>query len=366
MADNKQQHYVPKATLRHFACDPDRQPKPRLINLINISRGKVVRGASLADQCYRDYFYGKDTRVEKALGGAEGYFASLVRKMITTRSIDERDGWHLVQMVSLQRGRTLRAEQELNGMTDKMIKLFMFNKIGEDDLRRVRIGLEGAARLNVAQSLAISPMLLDLKRFLIVNETSVPFVIADNPVVSTNWFGRKNDPRRMVGIARSGLQMILPLTPKFALMMHDNNVYNAESDHNVIALANSAEASALNELQWMNAYQNVYSPPTLEHERVEALLRIPRPEGSLYEFKRLERLADDGKFQATDKDEFSPPSEGVKSELVVHSARALPRDARLRAVRLRDKAVVFDDGSMASPQRDPVWEDKRSHRSCRR
>ncbi|MER9178148.1 DUF4238 domain-containing protein [Mesorhizobium sp. M0955] len=357
MADNKRQHYVPKSTLRHFASDPNRHPKPRQINLVNIAAAKVVRGASLKEQCYQDYFYGKNTAIEKALGQVEGYFSSLVRKMIGTRAIDERDGWHLVQMVALQKARTLRAEEELNGMMEKLIKLFMYNRVDEHDLRKSRIKINNASNRNVGHALALSPLMLDLKRFLLANDTDVPFVIGDNPVVTTNWFARIHHPQRAIGLARSGLQMLLPISPRFALMMHDSNVYTTNSRINVISISRADEVTALNELQWLNAHKNVYFPPTLGVEFLEAMMNVSRPEGGLSDFRRMERIADGDSYRASDKDEFSPPTDGVKSELVVTSAKALSRDVRLRAVSMRNKPIFHDDGSLGSPQRDPAWED---------
>ena len=80
MPDNKRQHYVPKSVLRRFACDLDRDPEPRQINLVNISRLKIVREASLKEQCYRDYFYGQKTAVEKQLSLLEGFYSALTRR----------------------------------------------------------------------------------------------------------------------------------------------------------------------------------------------------------------------------------------------------------------------------------------------
>jgi hypothetical protein len=84
---------------------------------------------------------------------------------------------------------------------------------------------------------------------------------------------------------------------------------------------------------------------------------VPRPQGPLSDFQRMERVGEGGGYRANYKDEFSPPSDDVTSELVVQSARVLPKDVRLRAVRMRRKPVFHDDGSLASPQRDPAWED---------
>jgi hypothetical protein len=155
MADNKRQHYVPKSTLRYFALDFGSSSKPKQIRLVNIDSLKVVPRASLKEQCYQDYFYGKDLSIEKAFGELEGYFANVIRNMMGSRSIDERDGWHLVQMVALQKARTLRAEEEYNSMLDRMMKMLMYNRIEEEALRSVKIGMKDAANQNVAFALAM-------------------------------------------------------------------------------------------------------------------------------------------------------------------------------------------------------------------
>ena len=186
MPDNKRQHYVPRSALRHFACDREQ----RRINLVNIKQGKIIREASLRDQCYRDYFYGKARHVERSLSQLEGLFGALARKMIASETINPREGYHIVLMVALQRARTLRAEEEINGMVDKLAKFMMFNRIDEEVLRKTKLEWTGAVNAHVGQALLLGPMTLDLKQFLLVNRSTVPFVISDNPVVATNWFCR--------------------------------------------------------------------------------------------------------------------------------------------------------------------------------
>jgi hypothetical protein len=351
MPDNKRQHYVPKSTLRHFACDADE----RQINIINIKRGRIISRASLRDQCYRDYFYGKATQVEQNLCQMEGIFAGLARKMIGSNKIDRLDGLHIVMMIALQRARTLRAEEEINGMVDKMAKLMMFNRVSEEELRKVRVGLTDSASFMVGQALALSPITLDLKQFLIVNQSSVPFIISDNPVVVTNWFCRVRLPSRSsAGMTRSGLQMFMPLSPKHALLLHDNNVYQTDCENNVIVIIREQDAAGFNELQWFNAHKNVYFPPSLGEEHVEGLLKTERSQEELFSFQRLESTEDANTFRSTDKDEFAPPSENVTSELLHFSAKPLPKDIRVRGVKIRARPRYHDDGSMGSPRRDPI------------
>ncbi|MBZ7927074.1 DUF4238 domain-containing protein (plasmid) [Ensifer adhaerens] len=357
MANRKQQHFVPQFMLRHFAADQGHKTKPRQINLVNISSAKIIVGASLAGQCYRDYFYGKDGVFEESLSQLEGVFSALARKMINSCSIDVRDGWDLILMISLQRARTARAGDEFNSMAEKMLRLYMHNRVSEEVLRSVRIGLKEVANHNISTAFKLAPLLMDLKQLLVINRTSTPFIIADNPVVSTNLFGRMKAPDRMAGLTRAGLQLFMPLSPQFGLLFHDPNVYSADALGNVLRLKSKEDAFLLNELQWLNAYENIYFPPSLLKSDLDALVAIKREPTELSKMTRAERRGEEDGFVVTTKDEFAAPSEGVKSELVFVSATTLSKDVRLRGIRIRDKPRYHDDGSMGSFVRDPIWEE---------
>ena len=73
MPSNKKHHYVPRFYLKNFSCDS------RSISLFNIKAQKIVAEASLKSQCYRDYFYGKEPTIEKALGDMEVIAAQITR-----------------------------------------------------------------------------------------------------------------------------------------------------------------------------------------------------------------------------------------------------------------------------------------------
>jgi hypothetical protein len=352
MPDNKRQHYVPKSTLRHFACDAAK----RQINIINIKRRKIIRGASLRDQCYRDYFYGKATHIEKGLSQLEGLFVAIVRRMVAENALRSEDAMNVVLMISLQRARTLRAEEEVNAIVDKLAKLTMIGRFDEQTLRKVRVTMTEAAHFNVGLSLSLSPIMFDLKQFLIVNNSAVPFVISDNPVVATNWFGRARYPNRaLTGLAQSGLQMIMPISPRHALLLHDAKVYMTDALDGVIQLKGDAAIESLNELQWQNAHRNVYFPPGLDQEMLNKMLDIHRGDEDLIAFRRLEGVGKANLFRATDKDEFAAPSEGVTQEVVQFGFKALPKDIHLKGISMRPNPRFFDNGSMASPVRDPAW-----------
>ena len=81
MPTNKKHHYVPRFHLKNFSSDG------KLINLYNIASDKVIIGGNLKNQCYKDYFYGKEKRTEKALGVLEGAAAVVLKKIIGSGSL---------------------------------------------------------------------------------------------------------------------------------------------------------------------------------------------------------------------------------------------------------------------------------------
>jgi len=322
MPDNKSQHYVPQFLLRQFSSDTGQ----RQINIINIGRKKIIRGASLREQCCRDYFYGRLTEMEKNLGQLEGRFALILKQIVATKAYDPRNEYYMAMMIALQKARTLRAEEEMNSMADKLIKLMMFNRVPEENLRQVEITPKGVINFLVGQSLILSPILLDLKQFIVINETSTPLIVSDNPVVSTNWYGRTRfRGRSLDGMSRSGLQMMMPLSPTYALMLHDSNVYTTHTSNNVIKITKSKIVDKLNELQWLNAHKNLYFSPEFKNDMIQSLLGIDREKEKPAPFERLESVENGRFFKKTDKDEFAAPSHGVTSEIIRLGSRTLSK-----------------------------------------
>jgi hypothetical protein len=354
--DNKRQHYVPKYMLRQFSCNETAtgDEEKRQINLVNIKRSKIVYGASLRDQCYRNYMYSKNTVVERNLSKLEGVHAELARTIMTVHNLDARQGLRVTQLIALQKARTEQSENEFNDMANKLIKLMLFNRVPDYLLRQAKIRVDNASTCMLATALSVSPMLLDLKQFLVVNQTSLPFIISDNPAIFTNWFFRRLFPDRpSAGMKRSGLQICLPLSPKFALLLHDSNVYLTNHENGNIILRNSSDVKSLNALQWLNAYSNIYFPPGIDEGYLRDMMLIDRNSVNQAFMRRFE-TRDNQIFHSTEKDEFDSPSAGVKSELIYISTANLPLDIRIDAVKLRPKPRYVDNGSLGSLIRDPA------------
>jgi hypothetical protein len=75
VAEHKSQHFVPQHYLRAFSTDG------RSVRICHLGSGRVVPNASIKDQSCRDYFYGKDRRIEHALAHMEGGDEAVLKQL---------------------------------------------------------------------------------------------------------------------------------------------------------------------------------------------------------------------------------------------------------------------------------------------
>ncbi len=78
MASNKNQHYVPQCYLKKFSTSSESKAA---ICLYNLDRKKLIKNAPIKNQCSKNYFYGEDLVIEKALQEIEGIFSEIVRNL---------------------------------------------------------------------------------------------------------------------------------------------------------------------------------------------------------------------------------------------------------------------------------------------
>jgi hypothetical protein len=110
MPENKLQHYVPKCHLRPFFSGNE----GAAINLYSVGSDRLILSAPMKDQCARDYFYGKDKRLERALQDPEGSYATVVAKAAAEpTSIDAEDLAILREFALLQSFRTYGRVEKL-------------------------------------------------------------------------------------------------------------------------------------------------------------------------------------------------------------------------------------------------------------
>ena len=85
VANNKNQHYVPKTYLKPFGDEGERS-----INLSAFGPNRCVEGASIRKQCSKNYFYGKEPIYEQFIQFVEGRYGQAIRRL-RKREINESD-----------------------------------------------------------------------------------------------------------------------------------------------------------------------------------------------------------------------------------------------------------------------------------
>ncbi len=243
-------HFVPRFYLSAF------ESSPRRIHLFNLSRNRVVADASLRDQCQVHRLYGSDV-VESALAAIEGSASALIRRMRDHQAVPgmgtiERD--QLLLFVALQLARTTAAQAHAMQSSQLMANIAFDGAPPKE--------YEMSADEAIAMTLAVAPIMAatiaDLAITLVQAEPDSCFVTSDDPVFKYNAYCEGITDFGVTGTKCRGLQLFLPVSPRYLLYLFDAGVYKLVRAPKRLASANTADMMALNRLQLIGARNNVY------------------------------------------------------------------------------------------------------------
>lgn len=265
MPPKKKNHFVPQFYFRNFVTGD-------AISLFNIARKLHIPAASIARQCQRGYLYGKETGIEEALSELEGRVSEVVRDLIRTEKLPEKLSPQYIALVTYINLQMSRAPRHGAEMTQTMTAMFRAAMRDNPSLpTKLRAGLdsievthENPVLFQMGISGKYAVLLHDLKPVLIRNDSGIPFVTSDSPVVAFNQWAQDVKHRGVLGTLCAGLQLFLPLSPKLMLLLYDDGVYTSSSK---IRLLRDSSAQALNALQLSENVDNLYfdgTPSTLD------------------------------------------------------------------------------------------------------
>jgi len=102
----------------------------------------------------------------------------------------------------------------------------------------------------------------DLKCIMVKNDSSVPFVTSDDPVVLINKFYHlKVEKNSGTGLHQSGLIMLFPLSAEYLCVLYDKDVYDLRKvKSGVLYVRHDKEIEEFNQLQYINSLSCVYFP----------------------------------------------------------------------------------------------------------
>ncbi len=275
MPEKKNQHFVPRFYLKKFSL----QSQEERIGVFNISSFKFINSANLYEQASKNYFYGRDLKIENTLQKLEIESAKIINSIIEKQSltqVDSRDNQMLLMFIIALLGRTVYAAEEIGEIVEKYketVSSIDSNALSKSE-RDIDLTLTDAVQESLSIVVSCFPLVRDLCWKLLINETGQPFITSDHPVVLYNQF---LEPRKTygsnVGLASKGLEIFLPLSPTLTLILFDKDVYRVGTRNEAcIKIDLLTDIKALNLLQCINANKNIYFNEGFSEKQIQQLL----------------------------------------------------------------------------------------------
>ena len=268
----RRNHFVPKFYLNLFAS------AERRIHLYNLARSKAFQNASIRNQCYRRNFYGKDDDIENYFSKIEDATAPHLQEIIAKGVLPRTysDGHYaLLAFVASQIARTPLWANNHVQLLDKMVEQIFSGQRVPHDFNPEGAGVGPDFPIAVGLESFVFRLIcyLDLKAHLVVSPNE-EFLTSDNPVFRYNQYCECVQYQGVLGDLSKGLQIFLPLSPRFLLILYDGKVYEPRllSKLRRISKANLADMASLNHMQLLGAEKNIYFSSWDQIEMIRRLL----------------------------------------------------------------------------------------------
>jgi len=219
----KKQHYVPQFLLRNFATGRKNKAKIWVLD----KKTETVYPASIKDVAHENFFYeyhGDAGHLEyenlmqkiDSIGGR--IIGDITSKGTLPGSAEDRS-W-LSYYIAAQMIRTPTTRGDMENFRQIVIKAWGKDiKAHPDDPKTIgEYGPEDAkaSSLQLLKDVpAFAKLLQEKVWFLCEASPSMPYIVSDNPVVRHNMIDP--GPRGNLGLKNDGIEVYMPLSPKFAI-----------------------------------------------------------------------------------------------------------------------------------------------------
>lgn len=272
-SNKEKQHFIPRFYLKKFSKNQDEKS----IGVYLKDRNKFISNASIEGQCQKSFYYGEDGLIEDILMKIETPVANLIKKTCEEQAIPKKpieDYFRVLHFAinlhmrnPTQANVLLGFDQGFNEHFSKFdespdIKSFIENKLTEKQ----------SIVFALSQSWRIARICLDLSCKLIVNQTNIPFIISDNPIIKYNSIAEIFN-KIATGFTAFGLQIFFPISPSLMILFFDTNTYQViENEKGKIFLINEIDIQNLNLLQILNSSQSLYFNETITESYILSLI----------------------------------------------------------------------------------------------
>jgi len=260
VTEKKNQHFIPKFYLRNFSY----QGNQNQIGLHNYDSGFTHQTAKLKTQGSRNFFYGKDGKIEDILSDIEGQLATTIKQIILDEKppIKGSQNHHiLLYFIALTHLRNPISINHILGSREQLKKQLKLIYPDTDTNHLVPpISHDEAISLTLSGIPSVIETMLDLSFKVLKNQTSNPFITSDFPIIKYNQFLElKKWNYSKTGYGVIGLQIFIPLNNELCIVFFDPAIYKVgnKKDHKVI-ISDKKDIDVLNTLQFTNCLENVY------------------------------------------------------------------------------------------------------------
>lgn len=232
MAENKNQHYVPKFILENFSNQHNTFVMYQRCN------NNFHDSIPYKNQCQKDYFYGKDQKIENLFSSFENLTANIVKSVIepeSFRSIQSIFDYNIIQvfivsqylrtkgMLSRRKRAINQYEKKIKNIVHQFHNVYNHSETDDEALRRIspQRTNEKIISENVYAAFKFIEEYSDLVVLILDNKTIINFIISDDPVIEDNYYSNYNS----YGLGSFGVLFLYPISPRRALLLVDAKAY---------------------------------------------------------------------------------------------------------------------------------------------
>lgn len=273
-------HYVPQFLLRHFS------ENKKSISMYMKSKQKYVSDAPINRVAGCNYLYGKTSEFEDWFCEIEGHAAKIINDICDTKKIPNNKNLKefLYAFFLISETRTKAMADNYTGFWNNVIKNDIkyaimnghskFNGFSDQDIDQIRISVNIPNLDLVKSAIQIAKHIKDLKMILIINDTDVPFILSDCPVVKYNPYLIECTNIDTFGWYHRGILAFLPISNNFLLGLIDTQIYKVKYlKKGKIIISDKQQINELNKLFALHAEDFIFFNQNMKSEYVESLLR---------------------------------------------------------------------------------------------
>lgn len=278
MNKKRNNHYVPQFHLRQWSNNK------KTIMTYHIEKDLFIKEASIKNQASKNYLYGHDNKFEDIMGQIETYAGPVYSKIISNQNIhclNDTELDFIYMFVNLCNERSNSRANEHSQILNETIKAKLriekahnmpgSEKFSYEDIEKLKLDYDNPNLIAVQTIMKYYGLTYDLACTLICNKTRYEFLTSDYPTIVYNLFSNVHNLYSGWGMSSGGIIYILPISPKFAIMLYDSCAYDCRAKNNVVEIKRESDINEINKLTILNSEHCVYGSENIPHNYLKNL-----------------------------------------------------------------------------------------------